>query len=157
MPYPAKAVPAHDLLTLIRLSFPAWTIESILIISLPILIKSPPKNDVIPANSILSSVVKTWPAVWLVIAVDTIGDWIILSKEMRAFLFWLTALKQWEVPIPTLVISTTSGTVWSAWEIFSASLMGSSSILTAYTVLGYKVVVPIPANPVVIAIPSAVE
>ena len=97
--------------------------------------------------------VNTWPAVWVVTAVETIGDWIILSKDTRAFLFWLTALKQWEVPIPTLVISTTSGTVWSALETLSASLMVSSSILTAYTVLGNNVVVPIPANPVVLAIP----
>ena len=110
-----------------RLSFPAWPIASSLIISLPILTKSPPKNDVIPANSILSSVVNTWPAKWVVTAVDTIGDWIILSKEIIAFLFWLTALKQWEVPIPTLVRSTTSGTVWSALETLSASLMVSSS------------------------------
>ena len=45
--YPATAVPNQGLRTLRALVLPTPT-ESIRIISLPILIKSPPKNEVIP-------------------------------------------------------------------------------------------------------------
>ena len=87
--------------------------------------------EVIPARLINSSVVKTCEVKWEVTAVATIGDWITLSIDTINFAFWLTALNLCDVPIPTLLISTTSGTVFNAFSAVSAILIESSSILTA--------------------------
>ena len=73
-------VPSQDLRTLSLFVTP-MPIPSISIISLPTLTKSPPKNDVIPVNSIKSSVVVTSSDKVVVSATETTGDCIILSIE----------------------------------------------------------------------------
>ena len=83
--------------------------------------------EVIPARLINSSVVTTDEVKWDVTAVETIGDWIMLSIETNNLEFWLIELNLCEVPIPTLVISTTSGTVFSAFSAVSAILIESVS------------------------------
>jgi hypothetical protein len=51
------------------------------------LIKSAPKNEVIPLNSIILSTAKALLERVVVTAVDTTGDCIILSRAMSAFAF----------------------------------------------------------------------
>ena len=65
---------------------------SILIISSSILIKSPPKNDVIPVKYAVFSDIKSCLDNVDVIALDTTGDWIKLSIATITFAFWLVAL-----------------------------------------------------------------
>ena len=152
--YPARDVPNHCLRTLMVFVFPT-PIPSIFIISLPTLIKSPPKNEVIPANSIISLVVNTSFSRWVVTAVDTRGDWIMLSSVTSTFEFWFIETNLWDVPIPTLVKSTLLTTPIRASFAVAASLILSSVILTANTDDGNLSVVPTPTNPSVDAIPSA--
>ena len=129
--------------------------DSIFIISSFTLNRSPPNIDVIPLNFIRSSVVNISLARVVVTAVDTIGDWTILSKQSRTLAFAFVATNLWEVPIPTLVKLTDSGTERRAFLALSVTLMKLSSTLIANTSLGNLSVHPIPVNPLVFAIPIA--
>ena len=95
-----------------------------------------------------------WSARVVVIAVETIGDWIRLSIALSIFAFWFVATNLWEVPIPTLVISTATGFVFNASSAFLAILIVSSLILTTNNSSGKKVVAPTPGK-LVSAIPTA--
>ena len=154
MPWPANTVPNHSLRTLMKLVLPIPT-PSIFIISLLILIKSAPKNEVIPLNSITLSVSWIILSNVVVTAVDTTGDWIILSNANNALAFGFVATNLWEVPIPTLVISKTFGTTFKASSALLANLIASELILTTNTSDGTLSVVPIPAKDVD-AIPIAI-
>ena len=127
---------------------------SIFIISSPILIKSPPKNEVIPVNSTFSSVVNTWSAKVVVTAVETIGDCIKLSIAINTFGFWFVDVNLWEAPTPTDVRLRTSGTDFNASSALLARLISLSLTLTTNNpVCGKSVVVtPVEGN-VVWAIP----
>ena len=91
----------------------------------------------------------------VVTAVDTTGDWIILSNANNALAFGFVATNLWEVPIPTLVISKTFGTTFKASSALLANLIASELILTTNTSDGTLSVVPIPAKDVD-AIPIAI-
>ena len=125
---------------------------SIFMISSPTLIKSDPKNEVIPLNLIKSSVVKTWSAKVVVTDVATTGDWMILSKASSALAFWFLAINLWDVPIPTWVISNVSGTIFKAFSALDANLTLSSLTLTMKIFSGSLSVLPTPTN-VVVPIP----
>ena len=71
--YPAMVVPNQGLLTPIALVLPIPTLL-ILIISLPTLIKSPPKNEDIPVKYIVLSVVYALIDKVVVTADATTGD-----------------------------------------------------------------------------------
>ena len=79
------------------------------------MIKSPPKNDVIPVKYTILSDINIFLDSEDVIAVDTTGDWIKLSIATITFAFWLVALKVWEDPIPTEVKLRTSGIDFNAF------------------------------------------
>ena len=66
----------------------------------------------------------------MVTAVDTTGDWMILSRVNNALAFWLVETNLWDVPIPTLVISKVVGTIPNASWALLANLIASSLILT---------------------------
>ena len=66
-----------------------------------------------------------------VIAVDTTGDWIILSIEIKTLLFWFFAVNTWLVPRPTEVKSNTFGTTAKASLEEAATFMLKSLTLTA--------------------------
>ena len=133
-------------------------IPSIFIISLLTFIKSLPKNEEIPLNFNISSVVNTWSVKDVVTAVETTGDWIILSNAKRTFAFWLVETNLCEVPIPTLVIFKTSGTILRAFVELDASFTLFSSTFTIKTLVvipaGTLSVDPTPVIDVV-AIPIA--
>ena len=154
---PVKAaptpVPNHPLLIVNLFVCPIPT-PSTLMISSPILIKSLPEIEVIPVNLRLSSVVVKRAASVVVTAVDTTGDWIILSIAINPLAFLFVATNLCEVPIPTLVMSTASGTGFSAFSALEAILISSSFTLTTNKSDGIKVVVPTPTNEV-LAIPIA--
>ena len=83
-----------------------------------------------PLKKITSSKIVSGFESVVVSAVDTIGDWMMLSIETRTFAFWLVDINLWEVPIPTEVISTTSGIALSAFSALVAIWMLLSSYLT---------------------------
>ena len=119
---PTTVVPNQGLLRRIVFVDPIPT-PSILIISSSILIKSPPKNDVIPVKYAVFSDIKSCLDNEDVIALDTTGDWIKLSIATITFAFWLVALKVWEDPIPTEVKLRTSGIDFNAFWALEASLI----------------------------------
>ena len=104
--------------------------ELILIISSFILIKSPPKNEVIPENLIILSVIPIWVDNPVVTEVATIGDWIKLSRQIKHFPFWLNVVNVWEAPIPTLVILKVFGIDFSASSADADSLTFCSFTFT---------------------------
>ena len=140
-------VPNHPLLTIKLFVCPIPT-PSTLIISLPILIKSLPEIEVIPVNLRLSSVVVNLTASVVVTAVETIGDWIILSIAINPLAFLFVATNLCDVPIPTLVKLIASGTGFNAFSALDAILILSSVTLTTNKSPGSEVVVPIPTNEV---------
>ena len=89
----------------------------------------------------------------VVTAVDTRGDWITLSIDIKVFAFCFLDLKTWEVPIPTLAISNVTAGVDKASAADFANFTYKLSDLTAYMVLGSLSVVPTPTE--VVAIPIA--
>ena len=130
---------------------------SIFIISLPIWIISDPKKDVIPLNLITLSTDWTLSASTVVTAVDTTGDWITLSIATTTLAFWFVAINLWEVPIPTLSRSTTTGIDLSAFSALVAILIKLSSTFTAYKFSsGRNVVLEVPTK-LAVAIPMADE
>ena len=147
-------VPNHSLRTLIIFVLPIPT-PSIFIISSPILIRSDPKNEVIPLNFNVLSTDNTWSARVVVTAVETIGDWIRLSSATITFAFWLVETNLCDVPMPTLSSSTTSGIDFRAFSALVAILITLSSTLTANRFSpGKKVVFAAPTK-LVVAIPIA--
>ena len=128
---------------------------SIFIISDPICIKSDPKNDVIPLNFIKLSTTLTWSARVVVIAVDTTGDWIILSRATITFAFWFVATNLCDVPIPTLSSSTIWGIDLSAFSELVAILILLSSTLTTNKFSSGKKVVFAEPTKLAVAIPTA--
>ena len=128
---------------------------SIFIISSPILIRSPPTNDVIPVNVIISSVVNARLAREVVTEVATTGDWIILSRAIIAFAFWLIAANLADVPTPTVVMPRVTGTCASAFSAVVHNLTLSSLTLNMNTSPGNLSVVPTPTNPSVVSTPIA--
>ena len=66
----------------------------------------------------------------------------------------MVATNRWEVPIPTLVISTVVGTIFNASSAFLAILIVSSLTLTTNNSSGRYSVTPIPEK-LVAAIPIA--
>ena len=86
---------------------------------------------------------------------DTTGDWTILSKQSRTLALAFVATNLWDVPIPTLVKLTDSGTERRAFLALSVTLILLSSTLIANTSFGSLLVNPIPENPLVFAIPIA--
>ena len=128
---------------------------SIFIISSPILTRSPPTNDVIPVNVSMSSVVNARLARLVVTEVATTGDWIILSRAIIAFAFWLIAANLADVPTPTVVIPRVTGTCASAFSAVVHNLTVSSLTLNMKTSPGNLSVVPIPTNSSVVSIPMA--
>ena len=150
----AGFVPNHPLRILNALVLPTPT-PSILTISLLILIRSAPKNDVIPLTLIVVSNTVMFVERPVVTAVETTGDWITLSIATRTFAFWLVATNLWDVPIPTLSSSTAIGTALSALVALAATLIVLSSTLIAkISSPGKNVLFPTPENDVV-AIPIA--
>ena len=127
---------------------------SIFIISSPTLNRSPPKNEVIPVNLTALSVVTTSSASVVVIAVETIGDWMRLSMATNTFAFWFVAINVWAAPTPVEVKLITWGTDFRASSALLASLIVLSLILTANRPVGgsSSVVTPVTGN-VVWAIP----
>jgi len=118
------------------------------------LIKSDPKNDVIPLTDILLSRVDTLSVRVWVWAVDTIGDWIKLSIASKHLAFWFVAMNLWEVPIPTLSSSMAIGILLRAFSAVDASLIDSSVTLITNKswLVGRNSVLPSPAK-LVVAIP----
>ena len=125
-------------------------------ISLPILIKSDPKNEVIPLNVILSSVLATLSARTVVWEVETIGDWIKLSNATKHLAFLLVATNLWDVPIPTLLSSIATGNLFSAFsaEVASLILLSDTLMTNISSPEGKNSVLPAPAK-VVAPIPIA--
>ena len=74
-------------------------------------------------KKIISLVVNALVANVVVVAVETIGDWIRLSSATITFAFWFVATNLCKVPIPTLVISKT----------FGINLRASSALLANLT------------------------
>ena len=129
---------------------------SILIISSLILIKSPPKNDTVLSTKIVSSVVNILLTNFAVVEVETTGDWMRLSSATTTFAFWFIEVNLCNVPIPTLVISKTSGTNLRASSALLASLTLFISTFTIKTLSGNLLVVPTPTDgKLVDAIPIA--
>ena len=116
-----------------------------LIISSSIWTKSPLKNlsgcSVKVRTS--STVVNVFPTP-VVVAVDTTGDWIILSIVIRVLGFWFFAVIKCPDPIPTPVISSVVGLSAKASVALAATLTRSSSCLTMNNVDGNLSVTPIP-------------
>ena len=100
----ANLVPSFALLTLTLFGSLLAPIPAIFIISSLIWMKSPPKNEVTPTNSRISVVESAVVFKELVIAVETIGLWIILSMVTITFEFCLVVKNLCEVPLPTFVI-----------------------------------------------------
>lgn len=105
-------------------------------------------------RNILSSVVKTLVDNVVVVAVETIGDWITLSSAKITLAFWFVLTNLCEVPIPTLTISKVFGISLRASSALLANLTLFASTFTIYTFLGSLSVIPIPAK-LVDAIPIA--
>ena len=77
-----------------------------------------------------------------------------LSSATTTFAFWFIEVNLWNVPIPTLVISKTSGTDLRASSALLASLTLFISTFTIKTLSGNLLVVPTPTK-LVDAIPIA--
>ena len=77
-----------------------------------------------------------------------------LSIAISPLAFLFVATNLWEVPIPTLVMSTASGTGFKAFSALDAIFISSSFTLTTNKSVGSEVVVPTPTNEV-LAIPIA--
>ena len=79
-----------------------------------------------------------------------------LSSATTTFAFWFIEVNLWNVPIPTLVISKTSGTDLRASSALLASLTLFISTFTIKTLSGNLLVVPTPTDgKLVDAIPIA--
>ena len=88
-------------------------------------------------------------------AVETTGDWMILSSATTTFAFWLVDTNLCDVPIPTLSSSTTSGIDFSAFAALVAILITLSSTLTANRFSPGRKVVSAAPTKLVVAIPIA--
>ena len=77
-----------------------------------------------------------------------------MSIAIITFAFWFFAVKEWEVPIPTVVKSNVFGIGLSAFSAELANLILDSLTLTTYTFEGSLSVAPIPAK-VVVPMPMA--
>ena len=112
------------------------------------MIRSPPTIDPIPVIRAL-----TWVALIVLVKptvtpVDTIGDWILLSKAIKALVSCLSCVKEWETPAPTVVRSKIVGGVARASDAVEAILNLSSLSFIAYTVVGIAppdVWIPVPS------------
>ena len=78
-----------------------------------------------------------------------------LSRLNITFAFGFVETNLCEVPTPTVVISKASGSFNKDFWAVSDNLILSSLILITYENSGKRVVVPIPTNPSVSAIPTA--
>ena len=81
-------------------------------------------------KKIISLVVNALVANVVVVAVETIGDWIRLSSATITFAFLFVETNLCKVPIPTLVISKVFGISLRASSALLASLILLISILT---------------------------
>ena len=103
----------------------SWTV----IISSSICNKSPAKIEVTPVSGTIVSYTISWSNSEEIF-VFVIGDWIILSMVINAFVFVFVALILCEVPIPTEENSNTSGINCKAFSAVSANLIFELSTLT---------------------------
>ena len=97
----------------------------------------------------MSSVVKALIAKVLVTAVETTGDWIILSIATRTFEFWFVDTNLCTEPIPTLLMFSVLGVIFKASSALLASWIVFWSNLTTNTSFGNLLVDPIPTKLVV--------
>ena len=111
-------------------------------------------NDVIPVTSKTVSKTMSWSK-FVVTAVPVTGAWILLSTAISALAFWLVALITWELPRPTELIKSGSGTNLLAFSAVSANFNLASSILITKSSLGSLSVEPTPET-VVVTIPTAI-
>ena len=81
-------------------------------------------------KKIISLVVNALVANVVVVAVETIGDWIRLSSATITFAFWFVDINLCNVPIPTLVMSKVFGTILRASSALLDNLILFMSTLT---------------------------
>ena len=87
-------------------------------------------------------------------ALATTGVWITLSRLTKTLLFAFLEVREWEVPIPTAVISKITGLAFKASSAVAANFRFESSDFTANTFDGSLSVDPTPGM-VVVLIPIA--
>ena len=95
------------------------------------MIKSPPTIDPIPVIwqlTWVAFIVLTKPTVT---PVETIGDWILLSRAINALVFCLWHVSVWLLPVPTVVNPRVVGGVARASDAVGDNLIKSSLIFTA--------------------------